>query len=365
MKYTIEKNGADPAYMQIYRQLRSDILDRTLPAGAKLPSKRFLAGELSVSVITVEHAYALLVDEGYVQSRERSGYFVSFGAGEVARPGECIPEHSDMGEELIAAAGDFPFSALAKTMRRVLSDYDRRILVRSPGCGCIELRRAIAGYLDRSRGIRVDPGQIIIGSGAEYLYGLVVQLLGRDRVFALEEPCYEKIRQVYEANGTVCRSLRLGEDGILSSELAACCCGALHVTPYHSYPSGVTASAPKRHEYAQWAKQHGSYIIEDDYDSEFSSLNRQIDTIFSIAPENVLYVNTFSKTLAPSMRMGYMVLPPALAAEYARRLDFYSCTVPVFEQYVLAEFIDRGELERYINRRRRKLRQTQKGDRQS
>lgn len=362
MKYKVDRTGTDPAYIQIYRQLREDILDQALPAGAKLPSKRLLAGELGVSVITVEHAYALLVDEGYALSRERSGFFVSFGAGDGARPGELAAERCDIGGELSAAAEDFPFSALAKTMRRVLSDYDRRILIRSPGLGCMELRRAIAGYLCRSRGIRVGPEQIIIGSGAEYLYGLVVQLLGRDCVFALEDPCYEKIRQVYAANGAKCRSLRLGEDGILSSELTDCDCGALHVTPYHSFPSGVTASASKRHEYAQWAKQHGSYIIEDDYDSEFSSLNRQIDTIFSIAPENVLYVNTFSKTLAPSMRMGYMVLPRTLAAEYARRLNFYSCTVPVFEQYVLAEFINRGELERYINRRRRKLRQMQKGE---
>lgn len=357
MKYSVDKTGSDPAYMQLYRQLREDILSGALSAGTRLPSKRLLAGELSVSVITVEHAYALLVDEGYVRSRQRSGFFVSFGAAGGARPGTELPAPAAPAGELSAAAEDFPFSALAKTMRRVLSDYDRRILVRSPGCGCIELRRAIAGYLDRSRGIRVPPEQIIVGSGAEYLYSLVVQLLGRGCVFALEEPCYDKIRRVYEANGASCRSLVLGEDGILSSELERCECGALHVTPYHSFPSGVTASAPKRHEYARWARERGSYIIEDDYDSEFSSLNRQIDTIFSIAPENVLYLNTFSKTLAPSMRMGYMVLPEHLAEEYARRLDFYSCTVPVFEQYVLAEFIDRGELERYINRRRRKLRQ--------
>lgn len=357
MKYSVDKTGADPAYMQLYRQLREDILSGALAAGSRLPSKRLLAGELSVSVITVEHAYALLVDEGYARSRQRSGFFVSFGAADGARPGAELPTPAASAGELSAAAEDFPFSALAKTMRRVLSEYDRQILVRSPGCGCIELRRAIAGYLDRSRGIRVTPEQIIVGSGAEYLYGLVVQLLGRECVFALEEPCYGKIRRVYEANGASCRSLTLGEDGILSSELERCDCGALHVTPYHSFPSGITASAPKRHEYARWAQKHGSYIIEDDYDSEFSSLNRQIDTIFSIAPENVLYLNTFSKTLAPSMRMGYMVLPESLAEEYARRLDFYSCTVPVFEQYVLAEFIDRGELERYINRRRRKLRQ--------
>ena len=357
MKYSVDRSGHEPAYMQLYKQLRSDIISGLIPAGARLPSKRLLAGETGVSIITVENAYALLLDEGYAESRERSGYFVSLGAADGEKPEEHAVESVAMPSELTAAAEDFPFSALAKTMRRVISEYDRRILARSPGCGCIELRRAIADYLRRSRAITVTPEQIIVGSGAEYLYGLVVQLLGRETAFALEEPCYEKIRQVYEANGAVCQSLLLGEDGILSSELAACSCGALHVTPYHSYPSGVTASAKKRHEYARWAVAHGGYIIEDDYDSEFSSLNRRIATIFSLAPENVLYVNTFSKTLAPSMRMGYMVLPERLTAEYRERLDFYSCTVPVFEQYVLAEFISGGELERYINRKRRKLRE--------
>lgn len=360
MKYTIEKNGRDPAYIQIYRELRRDILNGAVKEGARLPSKRTLAGELGVSVITVEHAYALLADEGYAVSRERSGYFVSFAASGGTRPPEQPVSVRAPRPVLTAAAEDFPFSALARTMRRVLSEYDRHILERSPGAGCEELRCAIAAYLDRSRGIRVSPERIIVGSGAEYLYALIVQLLGRDCVFALEEPCYGKIRQVYEANGAPCESLLLGEDGILSTELARCTAGALHVTPYHSFPSGVTASASKRHEYAGWALSRGAYIIEDDYDSEFASLSRRIDTIFSLAPENVLYVNTFSKTLAPSMRMGYMVLPEKLMEEYKKRLDFYSCTVPVFEQYVLAEFISGGELERYINRRRRKLRRSEK-----
>ena len=149
----------------------------------------------------------------------------------------------------------------------------------------------------------------------------------------------------------------MGEDGILSRELACCRAGVLHVTPFHSYPSGVTASAAKRHEYAAWTREHDAFIVEDDYDAEFASLSRQIETIFSLAPERVLYINTFSKILAPSMRTGFLVLPQPLLEEYARKLDFYSCTVPVYDQYVLAEFINAGHLERYINRRRRKLRE--------
>ena len=147
----------------------------------------------------------------------------------------------------------------------------------------------------------------------------------------------------------------IGEDGIISSALQTCHAGALHVTPFNSYPSRITASASKRHEYAAWAVEKGSYIVEDDYDSEFSSVTKYIDTIYSLCPEHVIYLNTFSRTIMPSMRMAYMVLPEGLAARYREKLGFYSCTVPVYEQYVLAEYINSGELERYINRRRRKM----------
>ena len=354
MKYAIEKHGAESAYMQLYRRLRQDIVEGAVPRGMRLPSKRILAEELGISVITVEHAYALLVDEGYAEARPRSGYFAAFGgpSADTRAPRASLEDMSAARE----APEDFPFTTLARTMRAVLSDYDRRILEPSPGRGVPELRGALAGYLRRSRGLEVSPEQLVIGSGAEYLYGLVVQLLGRERGFALEDPCYEKIRQVYEANGARCEALRLGPDGIESAALRNCRAGVLHVTPFHSYPSGVTATAAKRHEYAAWARERGAVIVEDDYDSELASPTRQIETIFSLAPERVIYLNTFSKTLAPAMRTGFMVLPGALSEEYRARLDFYSCTVPVYDQYVLAAFLEGGHLERYINRRRRKLR---------
>ena len=339
MKYTVNRASGQSAYIQIYRQLRDDIVAGRLKDGAKLPSKRFAAAELGVSVITVEHAYELLEEEGYIQSRQRSGYYVCFGGSAPALP-RTAPQ-----EQRADAPRDFPFSVLARTMRRVLSDSGERILSRAPNRGCTELRQAIAAYLARSR-----------GTGAEYLSGLVVQRLGRGCMFALEDPSYEKIRLVYEANGADCVMLKMGADGIRSDALFGCAAGALHVTPYHSFPSGVTASASKRHEYAAWAEERGAYIIEDDYDSEFSAAAKQVETIFSVAPERVIYINTFSKTFAPSMRMGYMLLPAPLMREYAERLDFYSCTVPVFEQLVLAEFIDNGDFERYINRRRREMR---------
>ena len=190
MKYFIDKSQKESAYIQLYRQLRRDIISGELPRGIKLPSKRLLAGELGLSLVTVEHAYALLVDEGYAEARERSGYFAAFGG--VPRKERAAPTvHEEA--SLSDVPEDFPFSSLARVMRRVLSDYDRRILQKSPGGGCLELRSAIAAYLERSRGLDVSPEQIIVGSGAEYLYSMIVQLLGRDTVFAHEDPCYSRI----------------------------------------------------------------------------------------------------------------------------------------------------------------------------
>ena len=355
MKYAVDRHAGKPAYLQLYEQLRNDIVTGVIEPGARLPSKRLLAEETGVSVITAEHALAALVDEGYAEARERSGFFACRAPGQYGAPSLPRAALADMSAE-DGAPADFPFSVLARTMRRVLSDYDRRILSRAPNAGCTELREVLAEYLARSRGLSVAPGQIVIGAGAEYLYSLAVQLLGREIVYALESPSYEKIRLVYEANGARCAMLRLGADGILSDELAACRAGALHVTPFHSYPSGVTATAAKRREYAAWARERGAYIVEDDYDSEFSALFAPIETVFSVAPERVIYINSFSKTIAPAMRTGYMVLPAPLVARFEERLGFYSCTVPVYEQYVLAEFIRSGELERCINRRRRALR---------
>ena len=354
MKYSIDRTAPVSAYMQLYMQLREDLLSGAVPRGTKLPSKRLMAGELGVSLVTVEHAYALLCDEGYLEARERSGYYAAFGAS--PRHEEPLPRH-ESAPSAEAPPEDFPFSVLAKTMRRVLSDYDRRILTRSPGTGCPELREAIAVYIARSRGLAVSPDQILVGSGAEAFYTMIVQFFGRETLYALEDPCYDRIRQVYEAHGARCESLPMGEDGIVSQALASCRAGVLHVTPFNSYPSRVTASAGKRHEYAAWAIAHDSYLIEDDYDSEFSSVTRHIDTICSLAPERVLYLNTFSRTFAPSVRTAYLVLPEKLLPAYREKLGFTTCTVPVFEQYVLAEFINSGELERYINRRRRSLRQ--------
>lgn len=338
--------------MQLYSQLRSDIVSGAYSCGARLPSKRELAADSGVSVITAEHAYALLCDEGYIEARQRSGYFVIYRRKDFVS--------SEPPVDAIAAAhahtvtGDFPFSVLAKTMRRVLLDRGEDILVKSPNHGCYELRTALKSYLARSNGINVQPEQIIIGSGAEYLYSLIAQLLGRERCFGLENPSYDKIRRVYQACGVECDMLRMGKDGIKTAELERTGASVLHVTPFHSFPSGVTAGASKRAEYLHWAQQRGGYIIEDNFDSELTVSRKNEDTVFSLDDSGcVIYLNTFSRTVAPSIRVGYMLLPLRLLEDFDRLLGFYSCTVPVFEQYVLAELLNSGDFERSINRTRR------------
>lgn len=357
MKYKIKKEHGKPAYIQLYNQLRNDIVAKILPPGAKMPSKRLLAEELQISVVTVEHAYAMLCDEGYVAARERSGYYVcsdSFTLSSAAPVKERLHCNTDKSASEIT---DFPFSVYAKTIRRVLCDYGEKIIVKTPGKGCAELRDAIRDYLERIRGISVSSEQIVIGSGAEYLYSLITQLFSRDKIYGIESPSYEKIEQIYRANGVRYEKLKLEGDGITSASLKMSNAEILHVTPFHSYPSGISASASKRAEYVGWADARGGYIIEDDYESEFSVFAKPADTIYSIAPEGrVIYVNTFSKSLSPAMRIGYMVLPENLLEIYEEKLGFYSCTVSSFDQYILAEFIDSGELERHINRTRRKFR---------
>lgn len=351
MKYHIDKTAHKTAYLQLYEQLKTDIVSGVYGYGCKLPSKRILAGETDVSVIPVEQAYALLCDEGYVEARQRRGYFVIYRQSDFISTTEGSSDVLIQREHMHNAKSEFPYTVLAKTMRRVLLDYSKNILVKSPNHGCTELRRAIASYLARSNGISVRPEQVIIGSGAEYLYSLIVQLLGKDKVFALEYPSYEKIHRVYEANGVWCDFLKLGSDGIRSAELERTGASVLHITPFNSFPSGVTASASKRFEYIRWAEKRKGYIIEDNYDSELTVSRKNEDTVFSLSERGaVIYLNTFSKTIAPSIRVGYMILPEDLLDVFEQKVGFYSCTVPVFEQYVLAQLIQNGDFERHINR---------------
>lgn len=343
-------------YIEIYNDLKRKIFDGTYAVGQKLPSKRTLADLYCVSTITAEHSLAMLCDEGYIEARQRSGYYVIYSDKEFfsskigyAKPPEAVLH--------ITVDDSFHFPAFAKTIRKTLSIWDKAITSKCPNKGCIELRRELSAYLNRSRGIKVNEGQIIIGAGAEYLYGIILQMLGKDRKFAIENPSYEKIEFVYRANGIEYECLDLAKDGIKTSELQKTKASVLHITPYRSYPSLISASATKKREYLNWVTGNNRYLIEDDAESEFTTMHKPEETLFSLDKTgHTIYLNTFSKTIFPSIRTAYMVLPDELLETYESRVGFYSCTVALFEQYVISEYIKNGDFERHINRIRRQKR---------
>ena len=347
-------NAKKPAYLTLYESLREEIISGIRPFGSRLPSRRILARDRGVSAITAEHSIELLCEEGYAESRPRSGCYVIYRETDGFTLPSVRQEHRISSVPPAPDRDTFPFPALARVMRRVLTEYGEEIMVRSPNAGCPILREALCSYLARNRGIRVQPDQIVIGAGAEYLYGLAVELLGSDRIYGIEAPSYQKIEQVYRSRNVQVDFCPLGKDGILSEALRSTKASVLHITPFRSFPSGVTATASKRREYLRWASEPDRYIVEDDYESEFSLLRKPEETLFAgTTRQNVIYLNTFSRTVSPSFRVGYMVLPRALLPVFELRVGFYSCTVPTFEQYVLAELISGGDFERHINRIRR------------
>ena len=359
LTYDLDKRGREPLYYALYRAVREDIAAGALAAGEKLPSKRALAERLGVSVVTVQTAYQMLVDEGYAVSRERSGYFVQKLGAPAASPAESREPLRLLEPERAESQTDFPYSLWFRTLRRVIADQGSRLVARSPNEGCAVLRNAIARYLLRYRGMHAQPEQIVVGSGSEQLYGAVARTLGREKLYAIEWPSYGQIEAVYRGMGARVERLPIGPDGVDSAALAATEAEVLHVTPFHSWPTGATAPAAKRYEYLQWAaRRPGRYLVEDDFDSEFYQAGRPLESLYSMDERgSVIYLNTFSRSLAPSMRMGYMILPPALIPLYRQRVGMYSCSVPVLEQYTLAAFMDQGHFERHLNRVRRRARE--------
>ncbi len=377
MKKTVKKT---PAYLTLYEQLKKEIVSGAYSYKSKLPSKRSAAERFGVSLVTIEHTYALLEDEGYIQGRQRCGYFVRYRKEQFfpsvppRMPEKTQPEEFSSSLSLHSKyAGEpstdqtpvppletdcFPPSVYAKAVRRVLSVYGDRILLKTENAGLPLLREAIARYLLRTRTISVLPDQIVIGSGAEQLYNLATILLGKDRLYAIEKPSYEKIRQIYKAQGLRFEELPLGNEGIPDEVLFKSHAEILHVTPYRSYPSGVTASAEKKQTYLSFARSRNAFILEDDFGSEFHRM-RPIETLFSLdAAEKggrVIYLNTFSKTLSPAVRIGYMLIPPSLLPMAEKRIGFFSSSVPVLDQYALAELLNEGSFERHLSRIRRKL----------
>jgi len=356
LTYELKKSPGVPLYEALYRSIREDILSGTLQPGEKLPSKRALSQNLEVSKITVEAAYNQLLSEGYIRSQEKVGYFVEdvvrHAQSQTAETPKTAPPQREYLLDLTSNGTEhFPFSVWSRLQREVMLDYGEKLLAPLPNQGIPELRQAISDHLAAFRGMHVDPENILIGAGTDFLYNLLIQLLGRDKIYAVEEPGYSKIRKIYAAGGVVCVSAPMDDQGVIPGSLEAA--DVLHCSPSHHFPSGLVTPVGRRVELLNWANQ-GKWIIEDDYDSEFRFDAHPKPAMQALdGAGRVIYMNTFSKSLAPSIRISYMVLPTDLMAEFRRRLGFYSCTVPSFEQYTLARFLIRGHFEKHINRMRK------------
>lgn len=363
--YNIANSGSDSLYEFLGKSMKHDIFQGVLKAGEKLPSKRQFAKNLGVSVITVENAYAQLMAEGYIYSIPKKGFYVSDFKFPVQE------ENTVLQSEMVSLTGEeggwladfssnqtetglFPFTIWSKVIREVLNDSRAQLMTNSACGGILALRESIAGYLKEFRDMHVKPEQIIIGAGTEYLYGLLIQLLGREKVYAVENPGYRKLEKIYGSYGVPCRWIAMDQAGVCISDLENQQADIVHITPSHQYPTGIIMPISRRYELLGWAsREEGRYIIEDDYDSELRLSGRPIPTLQSIDMSgSVIYMNTFTKTLCSTVRISYMVLPEQLLSQFYEKLSFYSCTVSNFEQYTLAKFIQEGKFENHINRLR-------------
>ena len=358
--YTLDRSGASPLYEQLYRALKADILSGALPGESRLPSGRALAEHLGLSRVTVETAYAQLLAEGYLTSRPRAGYFVEQLTPQELPPRVSEPEAQPPEPETAQSrsAQLFPFSVWARLMRGVLLDRRQELLRPAPDAGLPALRQAVAAELYRQRGVHVSPEQVYIGAGAEYFYNLLIQFFGHGRVYALENPGHRKIARVYQANQVAVRPIGMDADGVIPELLEQSGAEVLHISPSHHYPTGTVTPITRRQALMRWlTAQPGRYLIEDDYDSEFRFSGLPIPTIQSMDRSGrVIYMNTFSRTISPSLRISYMILPRTLLPQWQAAMGFYSCTVPSFEQMTLTRFLAEGYFEKHLSRMKKHYR---------
>ncbi len=389
ISYSFSDNKNVPLYEQLYQKIRDDILAGNLESESRLPSKRSLARQLSISVITVENAYSQLVSEGYIYSEPKRGFFVSdiipsgyatdYTTNVPTYESEAYPHHaSSDSRDLVAYSShhsseyvhntpdyfadfssnanepsSFPFATWAKLNRKILSEKQEILMTNSPSNGLQELRQAISDFLKGFRGLYVNPNNIIVGAGTETIYNILVQLLGYDKIYATEDPGYKKIALTLAANNVRTVRIPLDESGINPIYLEKEHVDVVHTTPSHHFPTGITMPIKRRYELLNWANDTGRYIIEDDYDSEFRLSGLPIPSLMSIDNnQSVIYMNTFTKSLASTIRISYMILPDHLMKLYHEKLSFYSCPVSTFEQLTLANFISQGYFEKHINRMR-------------
>ncbi len=348
----LDAKSRTPLCDQLYAALRAQIEAGELAAGDRMPSKRTLAAHLSVSTATVEGAYGRLMSEGYCESRPRSGMFVSRALpGPATAPkGRDVPVQWDFSTGA-ADAGHFPYATWARLMREVLSEQNTALLLSGDCQGSPALRRELAQMMRSLRGVDVPPESIVVGAGTEVLVSALAALIGREKLFAVEDPGYSRVRRILVTSGARIMPTPLEDGAIDVRALYASGAGAAYVTPSHQFPTGVQMDEGARASLLRWARETGGYILEDDYDSEFRFSGKNAPALRALDNgRHVVYMNTFSRTLAPGLRLSFMALPPELAARY--RAMHGACSVAGFEQEALRRFIAGGHFERHISRMR-------------
>lgn len=346
-----------PLYDQLYRHIAGQIRSGALKAGEKLPSKRRLSERLRLSLTTVERAYALLADEGYLEARPRSGYRVAPVL--TSLPAEVPPappppaKREELNECFSTSAVDtsvFPYATWARLTREAVYE-NPELLQRGDGQGDWAFRGTLAGFLHQYRGVNCTPEQIVLGAGVEGLMWVLLQLLPQ-AVFALEDPGYVSLRRLLENLNRSYIPIPVDRQGMSATALASSDADVAYVTPSHQFPLGVTTPVGRRSELLGWAyEKPGRYLIEDDYDSEFRYSSRPIPAMQGLDERGrVIYVGTFSRTVAPSIRVAYMILPHDLLEVYRAKFGHAAATVSRFEQEALRRFLESGAYSRHLRR---------------
>lgn len=350
----------DPLYVQIYRYVANEIATGRLKSGDRLPGKRALCAHLRVSLSTVENAYALLVAEGYLRAEDRRGFFVEpvmplwravpSEPTAVVRAAPDPAQRYDLSTSSVDT-GAFPYLTWSRLMRETLRNH-RELLSNGDATGEGELREALCNFLYRRRGVQCEPEQIVVGAGVDFLLTQLMYLLVPDAALAVEDPGYQGAARVARLHHRLVVPLPVDAQGMTVEALARSGADIAYVTPSHQFPMGVTMPIGRRTQLLHWAQeQPGRYIIEDDYDSEFRHLLRPVPAIAGLhGGGRVIYLGTFSRSLAPSLRIAYMVLPPPLSLLYRRLLSAGGCTVSRFEQLTLARFVAQGHYAQHLRR---------------
>ena len=360
---SLDPQSVTPLYEQIYQYVKEDIQSGRLACGVKLPSSRSLARYLEISRSTVELAYEQLLSEGYIETKPRKGVFVAQidGVYQFRREEQPGTERQEEQREKyrydFSPSGidlkSFPYAVWRKLSREVLLDDRAETFRLGDSQGEYGLRSAISSYLHQARGVRCRPEQIIVGAGNDYLLMLLINILGKDKKVAFETPTYKQAYRLFANLSQEVCTVPMDHSGMRTDLLEKSGAQVAYVMPSHQFPLGVVMPIRRRLELLKWADRGERYIIEDDYDSEFRYKGKPVPSLQGIdSHEKVIYLGTFSKAVAPSIRISYMVLPTPLLSLYQKRLSFYSSTVARTEQKQMYEFISRGHFERHLNRMR-------------